>query len=218
MSHPKWQPLLRSTALALVAFVLAHNAIFLIAYRASFATALARSGHDEHWTATVIVAAELALALFVAGIARLVQLRRLVRALDGDRFAGPDDGWPGLRRHLVRGWLVMFPVTLALFVGAENLERVNVGLPAPGLGVLDAVGYPASMLILAAASLLVALVEALYRWRHEVLVARIRAARRRWARSTGSLGRREFPWVERRHGSIAGHRIAGRAPPLGAAS
>ncbi|MGH2406529.1 MAG: hypothetical protein ACRDF7_00430 [Candidatus Limnocylindrales bacterium] len=218
MSQPKWQPLGRVIALALVAFVLAHDLIFLIAYGTSFASALARSGHDSHWTATVIVVAELALALLVAGGARLIRLRRVARSLPAGRAASPDEGWRGLPRQLVRGWLAVFALTLAVFLGAENLERVNAGLPAPGLGVLDTIGYPGSLLILAATSLLVAFVEALYRWRRDALVARIEAARQGWSRAARSTPGREWPWVERRHGSIAAHRIAGRAPPSGAAS
>jgi hypothetical protein len=218
MSQPKWQQLGRVLALSLITFVLAHNVIFLIAYRASFAAALARTGHDEHWTATVIVVAELALALLVAGAARLLQLGQLARSLAPGRLTGPEDGWHGLRHHALRVWLVVFPVTLAVFIGAENIERLNAGLPAPGLSVLGSGGYPVSMVLLAATSLLVALVEALYRWRREILTARIEAANQRWARAGASPAPREFPWVDRRHGSIAGHRIAGRAPPLGAAA
>ncbi len=211
-----WHVSLRVAASALVAFVLAHDVIFLVTYRGGTGAALLRSGHDERWTSTVIVVAVLAVGLLATGVARLVELARLAGALDtgSSRIR---HGRTYLLRHLLRGWLIVFTLTVVLFLGVENLEHLSVGLPAPGLGVLRSPEYQAAPLILAAVSLLVALVEALYRWRHEVLVARIAAARARWARSSGAAARPWFPWVERRHRSIAGHHVAGRAPPLTAA-
>ncbi|MFI5254400.1 MAG: hypothetical protein ACHQ15_02945 [Candidatus Limnocylindrales bacterium] len=216
MSQAIQRPSLRSGVLALVAFVLAHDVIFLLTYGAAAGTALAQSGHDARWTATVVVVAELGFALLVAGVARLSHLSGLAGSFNdsGDTVAARPVG--RLLEHVLRGWLVVFPFALVLFVGNENLERLNAGLPAPGLGVLGPLGYPGSLFVIAAVSLLVALVDALYRWRLEVLVARIEAARARWARARQASPRPRFPWVEPRHGSIVGHLSAGRAPPAGA--
>jgi hypothetical protein len=100
-----------------------------------------------------------------------------------------------------------------LFVVVENLERMSVGLPAPGLEVMGSLGFPGIAVLFVLVAAVTALVEALYRWRREVLLARIEAARTRRTRTAATSGRPTAPWVDRRHAAIAGHRIAGRAPP-----
>ena len=77
---------------------------------------------------------------------------------------------------------MILPVALVLFVVVENLEHVSVGLPAPGLAVLGSYQYHSVVGVFAAISFLAALVDALYRWRRDVLVARIEAARARLQR------------------------------------
>jgi hypothetical protein len=201
-------------ALALVVFALAHNLTFLVTYGNGSGDALARTGHGAQWTAAVALIAILALALAAAGALRLAQLSRLARDLDDLTASIEHIGLRNLCGHLVRSWLVIFGCALVLFVGAENLEHVAAGLPAPGLSVLGSGEYHGALAIFAAVAFMAAMVDALYRWRRDVLVARIEAARTRWVRAHGSTGRPETPWIDRRHGAISGHRIAGRAPPL----
>ncbi len=204
--------------LALVAFVLAHDAIYLATYGSSYDAVLARTGHGGRWEATVATALVLAALLVGASLARLLFLVRATRQLNDEAI--PRAGWnPRFFLREVRDALpLVFVGALTLFVVAENLERVSAGLAAPGLSVLGSQGYVGTIPILAAVSLVVSLVEALYRWRRDDLIARIAAAvRARRLRSVGPVARRFGPWSNPRLRSIAGHHVAGRAPPVAAA-
>ncbi len=213
MIPARWRDRSRLAALAAVAFVLAHDLIYLLTAGGAYGLALARAGHGDGWTGTVIVVATLACALAILGTVRLVGLTRLARELEaGDRSVRA--GRLGdLGRHLVRAWLVILPVALVLFVIVENLEHLSVGLPAPGLSVLGSAQYHFVIGVFLVVSLLAALVDALYRWRRDILVARIEAARARLLRRPAAGARRSLPWVDRRHAAITGNRISGRAPP-----
>jgi hypothetical protein len=214
MIRGRWRDHFRLGALAAVAFVLAHDLVFLITDGGAYGLALARTGHGDQWTGTVILVAALALTLTGLGAIRLISLSRLAHELNaGDTIvrAGRLEDLVG---HLVRAWLVILPVALVLFVGVENLEHLSVGLPAPGLSVLGSSQYHSVIAVFAVVSLLAALVDALYRWRRDVLVARIEAARARLQQRPAVVARRALPWVDRRHASITGNRISGRAPPF----
>jgi hypothetical protein len=174
---------------------------------------LARTGHGNAWNETVVVVAGLAVALAFAGLARLAWLARMARRLDGGRSTAPRVGRGPLVQGLRRAWLAIFPISLALFIVVENVERMSAGLPAPGLDVMGSLGIAGIALLFGIVAGVAALVDALYRWRRAVLIARIAAARRRPARAAAVGARPNMPWVERRHAAIAGHRIAGRAPP-----
>ena len=204
--------------LALAAFVLAHDAIYLVTFGPAYRFGLARLGHDGRWTAAALLVAGLTIGLAIAGIVRLVQLARLARLLDAGRIQIGSRARMHFFRHLTRSWLVIFPAATLLFVVVENIEHVSVGLPLPGLSVLGSLDYHGTVLVLAAVAAAASLIDALYRWRRDVLTARIEAARASWSRAATPRRRPDLPWVERRHGSIAGHRTVGRAPPLGAAS
>ncbi len=207
---------MRTSALALVVFALAHNLTFLVTYDQNAGEALARTGHGPQWTATLILVAILAAALAIAAAARLLQLSRLAHDLDGVATNPAHGGTRELGRDLVRAWLQILGCSLVVFVGAENLERVTAGLPAPGLGVLGSGEYHLALAVFALTALAAALVEALYRWRRDVLVALIAAARARWGRDRSPARRPRIAWVDRSHAAIARSRITGRAPPLAA--
>ena len=64
-----WRDRFRLAALAAVAFVLAHDLVFLLTDGGSYGLALARTGHGDQWTGTVIVVAALAAGLAIAGAA-----------------------------------------------------------------------------------------------------------------------------------------------------
>lgn len=216
MTEGHWRARFRLGALAAVAFVLAHDLVFLLTDRGSYGLALARTGHGDQWTGTVILVAGLALALAVLGTVRLISLSRLARELDAGDLIVRAGAIRDLAGHLVRAWLTILPVALVLFVGVENIEHLSVGLPAPGLSVLDSSQYHSVFAVFALVSLLAALVDALYQWRRDVLVARIEAARARLRHRAALVVRRDLPWVDRRHASITGNGISGRAPPPGA--
>lgn len=216
MIQATWRDRFRLAALAAVAFVLAHDTVFLLTDGGSFGLALARTGHGDQWTGTVIVVAGLALALAVAGAFRLVGLSRLARELDAGDLSVHEGRIADLAGHLLRAWLLILPVALALFVVVENLEHVSVGLPAPGLAVLGSYQYHSVLAVFAAVSFLAALVDALYHWRRGVLVARIAAARARLQRRPIAVVRCGLPWLDRSHASVRSNRISGRAPPRSA--
>jgi hypothetical protein len=213
MIQATWRDRFRLAALAAVAFVLAHDTIFLLTDGGSFGLALARTGHGDQWTGTVIVVAALALALGLAGAYRLVGLSRLARELDAGDRSVQEGHLADLAAHLLRAWLLILPIALALFVVVENLEHLSVGLPAPGLAVLGSAQYHAVLAVFATVSFVAALVDALYHWRRDVLVARIEAARARLQRRPTAVVRYGLPWLDRSHASVTSNRISGRAPP-----
>ena len=214
MIPARWRDRFRLAALATVAFVLAHDVIFLITDGRSYGLALARTGHGDQWTGTVIIVVGLAISLAVLGTARLVSLSRLAGELDAGAITVRAGRLGDLAGHLLRSWLVILPIALVLFIVVENIEHLSVGLPAPGLSVLGSAQYHSVLGVFAVVSLLAALVDALYRWRRDILVARIEAARARLRRRPARVGRRSLPWVDLRHAAITGNRISGRAPPL----
>lgn len=213
MTEGHWRARFRLGALAAVAFVLAHDLVFLLTDTGTYGLALARTGHGEQWAGTVILVAALALALAVLGAIRLISLSRLAGELDaGDITVRAGAIWD-LAGHLVRAWLTILPVALVLFVGVENVEHLSVGLPAPGLSVLGSSQYHSVFAVFALVSLLAALVDALYQWRRDLLVARIEAARDRLRHRAALVARHDLPRVDRRHASIIGNGISVRAPP-----
>ncbi len=211
-----WRDRFRLAALVAVAFVLAHDTVFLLTDGGSFELALARTGHGDQWTGTVIVVATLAVALAAAGAFRLVGLSTLARSLDAGDISVREGRPADLAGHVFRAWLLILPVALLLFVVVENLEHLSVGLPAPGLAVLGSVQYHSVLAVFAAISFLAALVDGLYRWRRDVLVARIEAARARLQQRPTAVIRQGLPWLDRSHASTTGNQISGRAPPRSA--
>jgi HAMP domain-containing protein len=213
MTEGHWRARFRLGALAAVAFVLAHDLVFLLTDTGSYGLALTRTGHGEQWTGTVILVAALALALAVLGAIRLISLSRLAGELDAGDITVRAGAIRDLAGHLVRAWLTILPVALVLFVGVENVEHLSVGLPAPGLSVLGSSQYHSVFAVFALVSLLAALVDALYQWRRDLLVARIEAARDRLRHRAALVARQDLPWVDRRHASIIGNGLFVRAPP-----
>ena len=213
MIRGTWRDTVRLAALVAAAFVLAHDLVFLLSDGRAVGIALARTGHGDPWTGTVVVVSAVALGLGLRGAYRLFRLARLARELEAGDLA-VDAGRPAdLARHIGRSWLVILPAALILFVGVENVEHLSVGLPAPGLAVLGSSQYHAVGVVFALVALLAACVDGLYLWRRDLLVARIEAARARHLRRPTAVVRLGLPWLDRHHGSTTGHRISGRAPP-----
>jgi hypothetical protein len=202
--------------MAAVAFVLAHNLVFLAGYGPAYGDALSRTGHTDAWTTAVLVALGLGGVLLIAATWRLHALGIL--AVASARATLEPARYRRLADHLARLWLRLMAVTTIWFVVQENLEHLGIGQPLPGLGVLGSSEYPNALPIFAAVALGVAIVGALFRWRRDALVARIAAARQRWRRTRGATVRTSLDWVIRLSGSLLGRRLAVRAPPAASRS
>ena len=207
--------------LAVIAFVLAHQLVFVFTYGPDSGAGLVRTGHGTDWATTVTVAILLAAALLVAGS---IELARLARRAGGPRRERPGGGAGGvtivpagrpmsaLGMSVARLWAIVFILSLGLFAIAENAEHLAAHLPLPGLGVLGDAEYSATIPVFLYVSLLVAFVAAVFRWRRETLLARLRLQpvafdRPRRDLDTGLVG------DDRRPESHLGRRMAGRAPP-----
>lgn len=197
--------------MAAVAFVLAHNLVFLAGYGPAYDDALSRTGHDDAWSTAVLVVLGLGVLLLVSATWRLHALGVIARgsALPAYQPAGTRE----LAGYLGRLWLRLTLATTLWFVVQENFEHLRIGEPLPGLGVLASSEYPNALIIVAAVALGVAVVGALFRWRRDVLVARIAAARQSWHWTRGAAGRTSLEWVIRLSGSLLGRQLAVRAPP-----
>jgi hypothetical protein len=197
---------------ALVALVLAHNVVFLATYGGRYGEALVQTGHDAAWTTAFAVVLGLGLTLLMLGMWQLRRLARVARSIGVG--AGPrDPGLGAFAAHLGRLWLGLTASTVALFVAQENVEHIALRDPLPGLGVLFRNGSPVAVTVIVAVGLGVALVGALYRWRRDVLIARIAASRGRWRLPRAKPRRSQE--ADRRPQLALGGSIAGRAPPAG---
>jgi len=207
----------RGGILALVAFVLAHNLLFLLRYGSSYSAFLERTGHGSAWASTVVIVAALAIGLVVASVARLVGLFAIASQFEVGAIRVRSGRAGDYAAHVRHAWLAILLLALTFFVGYENVERAAIGLPPPGLGVVNLTDG-ATISVFAIVPLLTALVEALYRWRRDVLTAQICAARARWHGRPGAIAPRRPVWTEHRHVSIVLHQFSGRAPPQPAAA
>jgi len=203
--------LLGFLAMTSVALVVAHDLVFLLAFGAGLDEALAHTGHDGTWGTAVAVVLAAAFGLLGIGALRLYRLGVVARSLtasEGSLRPAPKV----FARSLAGLWLRLAGATTLIFVVQENLEHQHAGLGPPGLSVLESAEYPHAAVVIVAIALAIAFVVSLFRWRRDVLVARIAAARAPWSRARTTIRRRPS-WVERRHASIVVHQFSGRAPP-----
>jgi hypothetical protein len=200
-------------AMTLVALVVAHDLVFLITYGARYEDALALSGHDGAWTAAVAVVLLAGVGLSLLAAWRLHRLGVLARTLvpTAARHDAIADGFGG---RLVGLWWRLSATTTLLFVVQENVEHLRMGEAAPGLAVLGSGQYSDATLIILGVSLVVAFVGALFRWRRDVLIARIATALRRLRLRPGAVLGRPAPTRDRRPESPVGRGRGVRAPPL----
>ena len=209
-----------------VALVLSHDIVFLVRYGSTYGEALAHAGHDATWTASVVGALLLGGGLLVAALLRLYRLSIGARSTDraSRRVPRRVPRRASIREHaavgrFARAWLLgtgrIALVTIVVLTIQENVERGRIGLSMPGASLLVSAEYPWAIAIAAAVSAAVALVVALFRWRRDILVARIRSIRPavRPSAAPRVVGRRIRPPV-----SLLGSRRGLRAPPILAAS
>jgi hypothetical protein len=170
--------------LAILACVLAHEASYQLMYRGteSYRAAMTLLGHDGYWVGLSGAIAVATLAL--AGVAA-VQLRRLTREAASTPALAPDEaaGPAAYLRLVAATWLRLALLALLIFTAQENLEAILAGLPLRGIDVVLGHGMT-PLLVILGATLLMAFAVALVRWRRRVLLGRLAAASRAWARAT----------------------------------
>lgn len=211
-------------ALQLVAVVLAHELTYLARYGSMYNEALVHAGHGTSWSGAAVTTLVLGAGLLVLGVARLARLGLLVRRT-------PEGAAPSPRRaldsrSLLAAWLRVGPriavLTAVLLTVQENVERISIGAVAPGIGILVSPEYAGGLWVALAVGLVVGLVAALFAWRRDVLLGRLRAARvalpRGSRRSLRRTGIQLLPPIESVLGRIGGLRAPPRsiaAPPAG---
>ena len=204
--------LLGFLTMTLVALVVAHNLVFLLAYGARFEEALAHSGHTGTWETAVAVVLAAGSGLLGVALWRLYRLAAIARAVAAYEVRLAPSSIP-FGRRLLALWLRLAVATTLLFFVQENLEHFASGQVPPGLGVLGSADYPNAALVLAAVCLAVAIVGALLGWRRDLLLARISAAGRRRRPVPLPAVSRPTQNRDRRSESILGRALAVRAPP-----
>jgi len=207
---PRIARLTSSAVLQLAALVLAHQLVYLARYGSLYGEALVHSGHGDAWSAAVLTSLILAAGLVGLGLARLHRLGVLVRGA-----TVPRRGFTGAlpRRALLRAFLQLVALSLQ-----ENVEHALTGQPIPGAGILFSPEYAGGAWIAIAVALGVSLVAALFAWRRDALLARLRAAREALPRVRAAAPWRPGALARRPVESILGRRSALRAPPAFAGS
>jgi len=200
-------PRLAFWALAAVALLVSHDAIFLaqVGPGESLARALRDAGHG-YWGIVTVALAVIGMAVAAGAWLRLRRLRRRAAELGATPVADA-------RGRLLWTWLRLFVVVTIGFAIQENVEHHLSHMHATGLGVLLGPEYPLALPVIALISGLAAiLASASVRAERELLAAI--AAVMDWAfgHPPRSLPRPPARrWVTRN--SPLASAIAGRAPP-----
>ncbi len=203
---------LTTLGMGFAVFVLGHDLVYLTEYGSDFGAAMARTGHGLAWTWTVASAFAIAVAMVAIAAWRLLQLRRIAAAQAPDAGHPRLVAWRGLVPVAIRLWFAIGLIAVAFFVLSENWEHLAVGMPLPGFGILlGSTPSAMTLAVFAAIAGVAAAVLTLYRWRHEALLARIRAARA-WLRPT-SVPRPRAPRSLPGSREPLARRLGGRAPP-----
>lgn len=170
--------------LAVLACMLAHEASYQLMYRGagSYRTAMTLLGHDGYWLGLSVAIAAATFTLL--GVAAL-QLRRLQREAATTPALSLDEssGRAAYLRLVGATWLRLALLALLTFTVQENLEALAAGLPLRGLDVVLGHGM-APFLVILVTTLTMSFVVALVRWRRRVLLGRLAAAARPWARAS----------------------------------
>jgi hypothetical protein len=216
-----WLRRARFWALALLALVVAHDAVYLATFGSEYSDAMAATGHG-YWVTYVLLALVLGgIPLLLTGLGLLALRRRIARTRAGLPGPAPRDpaAGPSYLGELAGLLPRLATVLVAGFLLQENLESLAAGHGLPGL---HALAGPLTMPVLVLVAALVAAAGALLRWRERVLVARLAAARAAAARHHRPVAASAAPaWgaiaAIVAHGWISARRLAGRAPPSGIA-
>jgi len=212
MQRPPARPVLAVAALTPLSLVLSHNLVYLLAYGDAATLVLRATGHDTAWSNAVRLVVACSGLLGAAALGRVLVLWRTARRLE--RATGPlaHPGWSGFAATLLRTWLALLLATSVVFLVQENIERLAAGQPAPLGGALLGGGPVGPLPVIAAISLLAALVGTLFRWSISALIERINATRKPRPRLRPARVRRPAGRLAHPSALLALH-LGLRAPP-----
>ena len=198
-------------ALAAIALLVSHDATYLVQIGPgeTLAATLREAGHG-YWGAVsaVLLAVALAAAAWV-GI-RVIRLRQRVAALGAPVSPVPTTSWA---RRAAANWGRLAAIVALGFLAQENMEHLVGHGHAPGLGALAGPESPLALPVIAAITLVAAVIATALRVTERRLVAAIiDALRRPLSRAPRALPR-PAAHILLLHGSPIARAAAGRAPP-----
>ena len=203
------------SVLVLATLALAHQLIYVVAHGAGdgYRQAMTAAGHDSYWSGFVLAVGVVSGVLLAVAIAQLRRLARLARTASVGGLTVRDESLRALLGLVAPLWARVTVLTTIAFLIQENVEIATVGHAMPGLGAI-AGEHGLAVPIIAGVGLVVALVRGLVRWRRDILLARLRSARRPRASARTILR----PVVQdiTPTGIDGARRNGVRAPPLGA--
>ena len=139
--------------------------------------AMTAAGHDSYWTSFVLAVGAVSGVLLAVAITQLRRLRTLARASRVSGLTVRDESPRALLRIVGPLWARVTFLTTVAFLVQENVEVATVGHAMPGLGAI-AGEHDLALPMIAGVALVVAFVRGLVRWRRDILLARLRSARR----------------------------------------
>lgn len=165
-------------SLVLASLALSHHLIYFLVHGSgeSYSRAMTEAGHDRYWTTFLLVIGTVTVVLTAVAVRQLRRLAALAAAARVGNVNVRDVGVDGFLRTLVPLWIRLMLLTAVAFLLQENIESASVGQAMPGLGPING-EHGVALPIIGAVSLLIAAVRALVRWRRDVLLARLGAAR-----------------------------------------
>ncbi len=157
--------------LAAASLLVSHDAVWRLQVGAgkALADALRHAGHDYWGPVSVGIAAAVALVAFVT----LVRLAQLAHRADELNASGPSLAHSPFLRRAATSWLRLGVVVAIGFIVQENLEHALSHGHVPGIGALVGPEYPLALPVIAAITLLAAIVATAAMTAEQVLLARI---------------------------------------------
>ncbi len=203
------------SVLVLATLALAHQLIYVVAHGAgdSYRQAMTAAGHDTYWSSFVLAVGIVSGVLLAVAFTQLRRLTMLARAASVGSLTVRDESPRALLRIVTPLWARVTVVTTIAFLIQENVEVATVGHAMPGLGAI-AGEHALAVPFIASVALVVAFVRGLVRWRRDILLARLRSARR--PRASADIVLRPVVEAIAPTGIDGARRNGVRAPPLGA--
>lgn len=167
------------SVLVLATLALAHQLIYVVAHGAGdgYREAMSAAGHDGYWASFALAVGVVSCVLLAVAITQLRRLARLAHAASVGTLTVRDESPRALLKIVAPLWARVAVWTTIAFLIQENVEVATVGHAMPGLGAITG-EHGLAIPIIAGVALVVALVRGLVRWRRDVLLARLRGARR----------------------------------------